>query len=267
MTHDVYAIAFLALAAATPLVWAMVSYARTQYTPVQALFCLTAYLLVRILWRTQLPKHLPDVRGRGAVIVCNHRSSIDPFFIQVMFTRPIHWMVAREFCEHPLFGWFLTRCEVISVNRGGVDTASTKAAIRYVQSGEMVGMLPEGRINLTDELLAPARPGAAIVALKAKAPIIPCYVDGAPYAGTPWSPFFMRARATVKFGQPVETASYDADDEAVARVITIECLKRMAALAGHPEFEPRLAGRRWKPTRAEAEAANAQFMRRTRQGA
>ena len=50
-------------------------------------------------------------------------------------------------------------------------------------------MLPEGRINTTDEFMLPVRPGAIVVALKAGAPIVPCYIEGAPYRGNPLEPF------------------------------------------------------------------------------
>ena len=52
-------------------------------------------------------------------------------------------------------------------------------AIRYAQEGGLVGLFPEGRVNTTDELLLPGRPGAALIALRARVPVIPCYVQGA----------------------------------------------------------------------------------------
>jgi 1-acyl-sn-glycerol-3-phosphate acyltransferase len=167
-------------------------------------------------------------------------------------------MVAREYCESPALKWFLGSCEVIPVRRGGIDTAATKAAIRMAASGEVVGMLPEGRINMSEELLLPARPGAALVALKARVPIIPCYIQGAPYRRYPWSPFIMPARVEVRFGAPIDVEPWLANgDDTAAAQLTLHALKAIAALAGQPEFEPSLAGRSWKPTDAELQAAYA----------
>jgi 1-acyl-sn-glycerol-3-phosphate acyltransferase len=114
--------------------------------------------------------------------------------------------------------------------------------------------LPEGRINTTDELMLPVRPGAIVVALKAGAPIVPCYIEGAPYRGTPWSPFLMRARARVRYGQPIDLSPYygrEKDGELV-RNLLVQCVKAIADLAGQPDFEPRLAGRQWKPGAGES---------------
>ena len=94
--------------------------------------------------------------------------------------RITHWMVAREYCESWPLSWFFRTVEAILTGRGGVDTKAVKQAIRYASEGGLVGMLPEGRINTTDAFLLPGRPGAALVALKARVPVIPVYIEGAP---------------------------------------------------------------------------------------
>jgi 1-acyl-sn-glycerol-3-phosphate acyltransferase len=227
--------------------------------PFQWFLWIVAYLLCRLLWRTRWHNRPSLVEGQGAIIVCNHRSSVDPFFIQAATTRKIHWMVAREYCQHPALRWFLSSCEVIPVGRGGIDTAATKMAIRMAASGEIVGMLPEGRINMTEELLMPARPGAALVALKAGVPIIPCYIKGAPYRRYTWSPLVMPARVEVRFGEPIDVRPWvERGAEHAAQELTVHALRSIAALAGEPAYQPRLAGRSWKPTAEELNAAMAE---------
>jgi 1-acyl-sn-glycerol-3-phosphate acyltransferase len=223
-----------------------------------------AYLLCKFLWRARWLNEPPLAKGQGGVIVCNHRSSVDPFFIQTATGRKIHWLVAREFCEHPAFRWFLSACEVIPVGRGGVDTAATKAAIRLAASGELVGMLPEGRINMSEQFMLPARPGAALIALKAGVPLVPCYIHGAPYRRYPWSPLLMPARVEVRFGQPINMAEFRGREaeEGIMKDITRQVMKAIAELAGHADFEPQIAGRHWKPTEKELEVAMAAAERR-----
>lgn len=249
MSRIFFPCAFLAVVCLTPLVAWLVDMARSQYTPLQYFCWCLARLLTRLLWRAQTVGKFPRIEG-GAIIVINHRSSVDPFFVQTSLDRKAHWMVAKEYVEHPALGWFLRGiCECIPANRHGIDTVSTKAAIRFASQGELVGMLPEGRINRTEELLLPARPGAALVALKARVPLVPCYVEGSPFGGSVLSPFFMTAHTRIYFGQPIETSEYAAraDEDGVAAELMLRALRAIADLAGRPDFQPQLAGRKWNP--------------------
>jgi 1-acyl-sn-glycerol-3-phosphate acyltransferase len=248
---------FLLALVLAPLIWLVVALARSRLNPLQFVLWGLSYLLCKFLWRARWQNKLPLRDDQGAVIVCNHRSSVDPFFVQMATGRKVHWMVAREFCEHPAFGWFLRACEVIPTNRGGIDTAATKGAIRIVSQGGLMGMLPEGRINMTEEILLPARPGAALVALRAKVLVVPCYIGGAPYRRTAWSPFFMPARVKIKFGEPIDLSEFhDREGEAgVPAEAMLRILKALATLGGQPDFQPQLAGRNWKPSQEELNAA------------
>lgn len=261
------AVVFLIAIIAAPVAWSVWRTRRGSLTLVQAMLWRLAWLLVKFQWRARLPGQLPIPEGQGAIVVSNHRSSIDPFFIQVSTRRKVHYMVAREYCVHPAFGPLLRTCEVIPVGRGGVDTAATKTAIRLAQNGELVGMFPEGRINMTDELLLPGRPGVALIALKARVPILPCYIEGSPYNGTAWSPFLMRAKVRIRFGELIDISEYYGreQEEGVHAEIMLRCLKAVAELAGQPDFEPRMAGRNWKPTAEQIEADLAAQEARRRQ--
>ncbi len=257
MLQQALAILFLLSLCVAVIVWMAMGFRRSPYTFAQTLLYLPAMVLVKIQWRAQLPRGLPLRPDEGAVIVSNHRSSIDPFFVQVIAHRDVHWMVAKEYCESIAFGWFLRLVEVIPTNRGGIDTASTKLAIRHVQNGKVIGMFPEGRINMTDEFLLPVRPGAAMIALKAGVPIVPCYIEGSPYSGTAWSPFFIMTKTKVTFGEPIDVSFYAdrADDREAQGELTLMVMREIARLAGREEFVPQLAGKRWKPTEAELREA------------
>lgn len=268
MTNHLVAVAFLILLVAAPIIWLVIGISRSRLTPFQSFLWGVAYLLTRFLWRGRWTGRLNLPEGQGAVIVINHRSSVDPFFIQATTGRKCHWMVAKEYCEQPAFAWFLRACEVIPVNRGGIDTAATKLAIRLVSQGGIVGMFPEGRINMTERLMLPGRPGAALIALKARALLIPCYVEGSPYNRVPWSPFVMPARVTAHFGEPIDlTEFYGREQEpGVVQEVMRRALQAIATLAGQPDFPIEIAGRSWKPTQEQLDAdMDAQTERRRKQ--
>ena len=228
-------------------IFLIVDIRRSGFTTAQYFFYLYGRVMTRVLYRAKIIGEINLPEDQGAVIVCNHRSPFDPAFIQLATDRVVHWMVAREYCSSPLFSWFFKIPQAIPVGRGGIDTAATKLAIRYAQKGDMVGMLPEGRINMTDEVLLPGRPGAVLVALKARVPIIPCYIIGSPMGETLVGSMFVPAKGRLTIGQPIDISPYYGreKDREVLELLTKRILCEIAALAGVKDYEPKLAGRKW----------------------
>jgi 1-acyl-sn-glycerol-3-phosphate acyltransferase len=131
----------------------------------------TMYHDLKVLTPCPLP-----ARG-GAILVCNHTSSLDPILLQAAVPRVITWMMAKEY--NNVFGvqWFLNAIEPILVERSGRDMAATRAALRALKDGKILGLFPEGKIAKTAELL-PFQSGIALLALKSGAPVYPAYLDG-----------------------------------------------------------------------------------------
>ena len=90
----------LALAA---LAYGLRLYFRSDYSFVETLLYLPAYLLTRLLWRVHFTNSAPEEIRGGAVLAANHRSSIDPMFIQLAARKRVHWMVAKEYCQNFAF--------------------------------------------------------------------------------------------------------------------------------------------------------------------
>ncbi len=230
------------------VVWVCRSWRRTKFTFFQASLSFLNLLLARILWRATISGPLPVADGEGALIVCNHISGVDPMIIQLCTDRVVHWMVAREYYEMPVLSFAFRAVDTIPVNRAGVDTAATKMAIRLAQQGGLVGLFPEGRVNITDELLLPGRSGAALIALRARVKVVPCFVSGVPYDGTALGSLWMAGRAHVTVGEPIDLSGYFGreGDKAVLQDLTKRFLSEIANLAGDRDFQPQLAGRNWR---------------------
>jgi 1-acyl-sn-glycerol-3-phosphate acyltransferase len=178
-------------------------YRASDYSTWESCLYLPTYVMGRLLWRVHFTNEAPAALHSGGVLVANHRSSVDPFFVQLAARRRVHWMVAKEYCQHFAFGPLLRALQVIPTNRSGMDTASTKAALRITQAGRLVGMFPEGRINQTSAPLLPLRSGAALVAIRSNVPLIPLWIVGSPLGDSVWSPLFMPAHVQITFGQPI----------------------------------------------------------------
>src|SRR6185295_12414921 len=98
---------FFVFIAVMLIAWAVLTLCKSDMNPLQCILWAIAYLLCKFLWRTRWLNRPKLPRGQGAIIVCNHKSSVDPFFVQSSTGRKIHWMVAREYCQQPAFGAFL----------------------------------------------------------------------------------------------------------------------------------------------------------------
>jgi 1-acyl-sn-glycerol-3-phosphate acyltransferase len=237
---------------------------------------LPTYLMGRLLWRVHFTNQAPAELKAGAVLVANHRSSVDPFFVQLAARRRVHWMVAREYCEHSVFGIILRWAQAIPTNRSGMDTAATKAAIRLTKVGRLVGMFPEGRLNHTRAPMVSIRSGAAMVAERAGVPIVPLYIAGSPYRREVWSPLIMPAHVAITFGTPIfpntvaaestpdgdgevvgesaEAASSENEEEGMtsAEALILQWGQQVVTLSGHPDFKVELASKRKRRTRAKS---------------
>jgi 1-acyl-sn-glycerol-3-phosphate acyltransferase len=242
------ALAALVVLGAALGAWIVRRWRQTPYTFFQACLRLFNAFVTRVLWRAEVRGTLLLSDDEGAVIVSNHTSGIDPMVIQLCTLRVMHWMVAREYYNMPIASYAFRSVSSIPVNRAGIDTAATKMAIRLAQDGGLVGLFPEGRVNTTDDLLLPGRPGAALIALKARVRVVPCFVEGLPYDGTALGSFFMPGKARVTIGKPINLAPYfDREiDKPVLEELTKLFLVEIARLAGVDDFQPTLAGRQWK---------------------
>jgi len=239
-----------------------------RYTPFERILYAPVYLLGRLLWRVEVyglrdgqwirdSVMLDELLGKGtpqasgAVVVANHRSSVDPFFVQLAAGARVHWMVAGEYFRVPGIGHLLRAYQAIPTNRGGVDTASTKRAMAIAKAGGMVGMFPEGRINRTQSDWMTVRPGAALIALRAGVPIVPIWIEGARMGSTVWSPLLMPTRVRIYIGEPnrwgLDPANRadEQSDRGLAEAWMQQVLSDCTKSLGRAEAPIRLAGAQW----------------------
>ncbi len=218
---------------------------RGLYTLWESVLFSIAYVVCRGLWRVRVESLVPLPSEGGVIFVANHRSSIDPFLIQLAVGRRVHWMVAGEYCRHFLFGPILRVFQVIPTNRGGVDTASTKQAMRLLNEGRWIGMFPEGRINRTERPLLSIRPGAGLVASRANAQIVPIWIEGSPQAPTVYGPLLKAAQVTVRVGKAIPKPTDGASEQDVARHWVVQAMHEVCRLGNHREVQVEVAGKRW----------------------
>jgi 1-acyl-sn-glycerol-3-phosphate acyltransferase len=170
----------------------------------------------------QLPSHGP------AILVCNHTSSLDPVLIQAVCPRLIRWMMAKEYFEVRPLRFFFKAVGVILVDRGQRDMAATRAAMRALADGYVLGIFPEGRIETDGELL-PFHPGTGLMALRSGAPVYPAYLTGNQRGREMLEAFWRPANASLSFGPPIDLTAVEATRQGV-RVATERIRSSVASL-------------------------------------
>lgn len=155
------------------------------------------YHHVTVLSRPHLPRHGP------AILVCNHVSGLDPLLLQSACPRLIVWMMAREYYEISILNFLFRNIDAIPVERSGRDMAATRAALRALADGRIVGIFPEGKIE-TDHELLPFQTGVALMAIKTGVPVYPAYVDGTQRGKEMLDAFLWPNRVRLSFGPAVE---------------------------------------------------------------
>lgn len=130
-------------------------------------------------WQGQ--EHVPH--GSGAVLAGNHLSYADPFVIGRFILgagRLPHFLGKAEIFDVPVLGGLLRRAGQMPVRRGTARAAdSFAAAVRAVEAGRIVCLLPEGTLT-RDPGLWPmsGKTGAARIALTTGCPLIPVAMWG-----------------------------------------------------------------------------------------
>jgi 1-acyl-sn-glycerol-3-phosphate acyltransferase len=132
-----------------------------------------------------------------AILVCNHRSSVDPFILSATTRRVISYLVAREYCQIPVMGWLLDWMRCVPVRRDRQEVGSVRRSLAELKNGRLLCVFPEGGIGRGFE---DPHLGMGYLSLKSGAPVIPAYVSGTPTSPSVWKALFTRSRSCVTFG-------------------------------------------------------------------
>ncbi|TAK78520.1 MAG: 1-acyl-sn-glycerol-3-phosphate acyltransferase [Dehalococcoidia bacterium] len=180
-------------------------------------------------WEVVGHEHMPP--SGPVILVSNHVHIIDPPLVAASSRRRVHPMAKRELFEVPLVGWWFWAWGAFPVRRFSGDMGALRVARNYLRNNEVVLMFPEGTRSRGAGMRA-ALPGAAMVAVLAKAPVVPVAITGSRIAipGIFWQWAFRgRPRIRVEFGDVFTLDSLSADSKG-AEVATDTIMRRIAAM-------------------------------------
>lgn len=203
-------------------------------------------------WNIVGHEHIP--RSGPVIIVSNHISYLDPPLMGSAVRRTVAYMAKKElFTGNKLLAWACRRLEAFPVQQGKMDREALRLAQERLDRNWMIGIFPEGHRSETDSL-QPFQQGMAMIALRSKAPVVPCGFTGTFHMLPPHSSRIRKSHIEVHFGPPLDLEdAYELEDrrEALA-MITARAEEAVARLVD----EARSSREQWYTTRGRKGAGS-----------
>ena len=153
---------------------------------------------ITVVGRGNIPKQMG-----GCIIASNHVSNNDPPFIGIVFKGRYTFMAKEELFRNRFFGWLIRKLGAFPVKRGAKDLAAIDTAIESLDKGRTFIIFPEGTRSKTGELGRP-KSGVSIIAVRAKAPVIPVFVK--------YGRKKFRRNALISIGEAIPKEEFEAAD-------------------------------------------------------
>ena len=139
------------------------------------------------------------VKDGACIYISNHYGMMDPAYPACTTWEGIHFMAKKEVLKMPLIGFLFRKVKGITANRDGNDVRTLLDCFKCLKNGEKICIYPEGTRNKTGDEMLPFRHGAAAIAIKARAPIVPIMLYSKPR-------YFRMTHVLV--GEPIELTEY-----------------------------------------------------------
>lgn len=159
------------------------------------------WVLARFYWRIQI-RGSQNIPRTGAFLMCPvHRSNIDGPLTCVFTRRRMRYLSKEEMFKIEWLGKLFWAMGAIPVNRGAPDRKALHACLEAIAAGSPLVLFPEGGrrdgLQVTD-----IHDGAAYIALKANAPVLPVGISGSEGAQPRGSKFLRPVKVRVVIGEP-----------------------------------------------------------------
>ena len=177
--------------------------------------------MIHVLFRSKI-YGAEKVPNKGPlIVVCNHASDFDAPLVSNCVRRPVAYMSKEELFKIPIFSRIIQWYGAYPVKRGKADRAAIQGAQRASEAGWAVGLFLEGT-RTTDGLIHHPKLGAAMIAKKLQAPIVPVCLWGTHQIfgkGQKWPRI---APLTVRIGDLIEPPTPNCDRDTLT-ALTQHC--------------------------------------------
>jgi 1-acyl-sn-glycerol-3-phosphate acyltransferase len=161
-----------------------------------------AHLVNRVYWRVEVDG-ASNVPATGPVILAPvHRSFMDFFAVSEVTRRKIFYMTKEEMWKSPVLGAILDAVGAFPVHREGADRLALDRAQDVLERGEVLILFPEGT-RRAGPVVDGLHEGAAFLAARTGAPVVPIGVGGTAEAMPKGSKFVRPVKVHLVVGAPL----------------------------------------------------------------
>ncbi|HEY9849380.1 MAG TPA: lysophospholipid acyltransferase family protein [Leptolyngbyaceae cyanobacterium] len=182
---------------------------------------LHGYFRGRVYGAEQVPQEGP------LVVVSNHASYFDPPIVSCSVRRPVAFMAKEELFKVPILKQGIQLYGAYPVNRLSADRSAIRSALTYLEQGWATGVFLQGT-RTPDGRISEPKLGAAMIAAKAKAPILPVSLWGTEKILKKGSSIPQLVPIAVRIGQVIEPPS--STNRADLEAVTEKCATVINAL-------------------------------------
>ncbi len=137
------------------------------------------------------------------IVAANHLSNHDVVVLAACMKHQVRYIAKAELFKIPLLAQLIKALGAFPVKRGAGDVGAIKTTVALLEEGNVVGFFPQGhRYKGVHPSETEVKPGIGLVAVKAKAKILPVAIYSKKYK----MGFFRKTKIIV--GKPIDFESH-----------------------------------------------------------
>jgi acyl-[acyl-carrier-protein]-phospholipid O-acyltransferase/long-chain-fatty-acid--[acyl-carrier-protein] ligase len=199
-------------------------------------------MLLRLVYRIRGSGEANLPESGGALLLPNHITWADAFFLTAASPRPVRFIMEEGFMGKRAIGVFCRLFDTVPISSAKPREA-LRAAADSLKQGHLVCLFPEGQLSRTGTLRELKR-GFELIARQAACPLVPVWTDGAwgsilSFEGNRFFRKFpqrLRYGISIAFGPPIPPA--EADLERVRRGMLEASAMALDARIGRFQMAP-----------------------------
>jgi len=172
----------------------------------------TLLLLMRVLFRIE-HRGMENIPREGPLlIVANHTTYFDPFWVSVRIYRAVRFMAWDKIFRFSLAGAIFRWLGAFPVSLESPESGAYKNCLKVLRRNEALLIFPEGGRS-PDGCLLPFKEGAAHLALKTGTTVLPVVIHGGIRVWGTAMVFPMPRKVSVEYLPPILPAQFAASVE------------------------------------------------------